>query len=657
MAQPRLRIAGEWFADDRGCRHILRGVNLGGDCKMPYPDGGTHVPSDFSDHREVSFIGRPFPLDEADEHFGRLKSWGFNCLRLLTTWEAVEHAGPGQYDEAYLDYFEALCRRAGEHGFQLFIDFHQDVWSRMTGGDGAPGWTLEAVGLDLTKFHAADAGHVMQHKYDFARGGRQDAYPTMSWSQNYRYPANGIMWTLFFAGANYCPDFTIDGQNVQDYLQGHYLGAMAAVAERVKDMPHVLGFDSLNEPGSGYVGQRLSYRHVEASEAEPAQARPGLAWSPLDGLAVARGMSREIPFLAIDYNKMKVVPVRTETLNPLGVSIWLEGRSCPFEAAGAYRLAGNGIEVLDEDFFACRDGKRVEMAADFMGSFFDKVARRIRAINPDWLLFAELDPGTGFGGHFPPDTPEGTVNASHWYDIVTLVTKLYLYPTAFNPFTGKALEGPAAIEEAYTRQIGRIKEAAASLNGGAGAPTLIGEFGIPFDLAGGAAYQAWAAGDRSAAPWERHVIALDLMYNALDTLLIGSTQWNYTASNRNDAAIGDGWNQEDLSIFSRDQQPGPEDGGRATAGFVRPYARRIAGLPLSMRFERQTREFRFAYRADGPGETEIFVPALHYPEGAEIEVEGAEAVPDWSAQSLVLRAAASGEVRLVLRPLTGMPSD
>ena len=29
-----------------------------------------------------------------------------------------------------------VCRRAGEHGLYVFVDFHQDVWSRMTGGDG-----------------------------------------------------------------------------------------------------------------------------------------------------------------------------------------------------------------------------------------------------------------------------------------------------------------------------------------------------------------------------------------------------------------------------------------------------------------------------------------------------------------------------------------
>ena len=74
--------------------------------------------------------------------------------------------------------------------FYVFVDFHQDVWSRMSGGDGAPGWTFEAVGLDFTKFHAAGAAHVMQYKYDYAKGGRQDAYPQMTWSSNYRLPAN-----------------------------------------------------------------------------------------------------------------------------------------------------------------------------------------------------------------------------------------------------------------------------------------------------------------------------------------------------------------------------------------------------------------------------------------------------------------------------------
>ena len=293
MALQRLQIEGEWFTDGSGHARILRGVNLGGDCKMPFtPNGHTNLPTDFADHRTVSFVGRPFPLAEAGEHFARLKAWGFNCLRLLTTWEAVEHAGPGQYDETYLDYFATLCKMADDYGMYVFVDFHQDVWSRMTGGDGAPGWCFEAVGLDFTKFRAAGAAHVMQYKYDFARGGRQeDNYGTMTWSQNYRYPANAFMWTFFFAGKTFCPDFMIDGRNVQDYLQDHYIGAMEAVARRIKHLPNVIGFDSLNEPGSGYVGHPVSAQASDEGAGKLKHRRPGLDWSVLDGLAVARGVT------------------------------------------------------------------------------------------------------------------------------------------------------------------------------------------------------------------------------------------------------------------------------------------------------------------------------------------------------------------------------
>ena len=107
----------------------------------------------------------------------------------------MEHAGPGIYDKDYLDYFAEVCRKAGEFGLYVFVDFHQDGWSRMSGGDGAPGWTFDSVGLDFTKFHDAGATHVMQYKYDYTSEERrqEDNYPTMTWAQNYRMPGNAIM--------------------------------------------------------------------------------------------------------------------------------------------------------------------------------------------------------------------------------------------------------------------------------------------------------------------------------------------------------------------------------------------------------------------------------------------------------------------------------
>jgi hypothetical protein len=481
---PKLGMKGRWFVDETGRRVILRGVNLGGDCKVPWPDGGTEHPSDFSDHRTVSFIGRPFPLAEADEHLARLRHWGFNCLRLLTTWEAVEHAGPGQYDQAYLDYFAEVSRRAGAFGLYVFVDFHQDVWSRMSGGDGAPGWTFEAVGLDFTKFHAAGAAHVMQHKYDYEKGGRQAAYPQMSWSSNYRLPANAIMWTLFFAGRDMTPDFRIDGRNVQDYLQDHYIGAMRAVAERVKDMPHVIGFDTLNEPGEGWIGEALTRSH-HADSTGMADLRPGLAISPMDALLMARGVPRQVPFLAMDRETRTMKEVREETLNPNGISIWT--RDCPFEQAGAYD-SKNRSAPMNEQFFTHKNGRKLAIEADYMNPFFHRVADAIRAVRNDWLVFAEVSPFRAFAGEgFAPGAPERAVNASHWYDIQTLGSKRFR-PKELreNPDDPEAQD---VVAGKYTAQLAHIAKIADSL-GPDGAPTMIGEFGIPYDLDEGEAYAA-----------------------------------------------------------------------------------------------------------------------------------------------------------------------
>ena len=163
----QLHIDKDWFVDEHGRRTLLRGVNFTASSKIPVkPNGATHIKTDFSNHKEVSFIGHPVPLKEAEEHFTRVKHWGFNCLRFLITWEAIEHAGPKQYDTEFLDYIEEILKIAGEKGFYVFIDPHQDCWSRMSGGDGAPGWTFEKVGIDFTKFHEAGAAWLMQNRYD-----------------------------------------------------------------------------------------------------------------------------------------------------------------------------------------------------------------------------------------------------------------------------------------------------------------------------------------------------------------------------------------------------------------------------------------------------------------------------------------------------------
>ena len=647
MTLPKLHTECLWFVDERDRKVLLRGVNLGGDCKVPYPDGGTHVPSDFSDHREVSFVGRPFPLDEAKEHLSRLRSWGVNVLRLLATWEAVEHRGPGEYDTEYLDYYAEVCRLAGEYGMYVFVDFHQDVWSRMSGGDGAPAWIFETVGLDFTKFHRADAAIVMQHAYDYddPRPRQEDNYPTMCWGSNMNYPVNGIMWTLFFGGRDFAPRFVVDGKNIQDYMQEHYLGCLREVALRVKDMPHVIGFDTLNEPNPGWIEKFLDSTYIKL---EKGRDIIGVVWEPIACLFSSHGNPVTMPVTKTRIFPPGLVVYERRVMNEGGVSIWLPDRTDPFQEAGAWRMTDDGYEIVKNDFFRTVGGRDIDFGRDYLAPFFHRVAETVREIRSDWMMFVERPPEDIYHKQgIPADVPENSVNSTHWYDVVTLGLKRFLGWATFDYFDKRPVLGLSGIERMYRRQLGLINEASRNISGGV--PSLVGEFGIPFDLAGGKAYRRWVKGERSSKIWKSHVTALDAMYNALDALMLNATLWNYTASNSNDLRIGDGWNQEDLSVYSSDQRDNPNDinsGGRALEGFVRPYPQYVQGTPKRIEFKRKAGVFTLVFDADPAidAPTEIFVPSIQYPKGFRVEAAGLDIEEDRLGQRVCLRAGEPGEV-------------
>ncbi len=98
-----------------------------------------------------------------------------------------------------------------------------------------------------------------------------------------------------------------------------------------------------------------------------------------------------------------------------------------------------------------------------------------------------------------------------------------------------------------------------------------------------------------------------------DRRLVGGAVWAYFPSD---------------NTFSVVDVEGQEKGDLVNT-LARPYARRIAGIPTSMQFNLETKEFTFSFRDDPerrpPDPTEIFVPAgRHYPEGVRIEVSAGD---------------------------------
>jgi len=128
MTEFRLVIEDGKFRDVHGRQVTLRGINVAGDAKYPSaPDQPSHVVTDFFDGDNVKFTSRPFPKEDAHLHFSRLKRFGYNTIRYVFTWEAIEAAGPGIYDEEWVQHTIDILRIAKEYGFYIFMDPHQDV--------------------------------------------------------------------------------------------------------------------------------------------------------------------------------------------------------------------------------------------------------------------------------------------------------------------------------------------------------------------------------------------------------------------------------------------------------------------------------------------------------------------------------------------------
>lgn len=624
------------FKDASGRTLLLHGVNLA-DGKFPTSQPShllSSLDTSVENSSKLSYVDSPLPLADADAHLAKLRSLGFNALRLPVVWEALEHAGPGVYDDEHIAYITSLVRLCNAHGFRVLINAHQDLFSRFSGGSGAPLWTLHACGLDPDGFadtHAAiryaewpvdgDAGGK-------GRGEDPKAIPPMMWTSNHSRLACGTLFALFWAGGELAPRCVLDGVNIQEYLQSHYFAAYGRLAEALGDL--AFGWDSMNEPEPGFVG----WGDLAKNERE-ASAMMGSAPTPVQAMRLGVGMEQTVD----RYRLGKTGPHKdgTMTIRP-GRACWLRTEdsrsSWGWQRAGEWTLgtcvwALHGVwdpqtgELKRPGYFAGASGGG-DWKSKYWKPFFDGWTATVCKYSAESVVFIQppiFEPPPpnllsssadlrrlGYSPHFYDAL---TVMKGHWnkywnVDILRLLRGPQDTMTKIKAFK----IGPGGVRTVISQQLGAmacdVETSSGEKSGQPLVPTLIGETGIPFNLDDGKAYED---GDYSS-----HVAAFDTILGGCDDHLLNYTLWAYSAVNSHE--WGDHWNGEDLSIYNSETRSFTGHkflaGCRGAAAWCRPYVQSLDGGILTMAFDLKTSMFVLEIDSHHGGSAVIYTPWLHY---------------------------------------------
>ncbi|ODV80317.1 glycoside hydrolase family 5 protein [Suhomyces tanzawaensis NRRL Y-17324] len=605
------------FVDKHGRKVTLKGINVDGSMKLPaepnlpsYKGDSSKYDDIFFDGDNVTFVGRPFPLDEAHLHFLRIKSWGYNTIRYLLTWEAIEHAGPGKYDDEFVDYTIKILSILHEvGGLYVFLEMHQDVWSRFSGGSGAPMWTLYAAGLQPTRFSVTEAA-IIHNDSRFHDDEALEMYHKMIWASNYKRLATMVMFTLFFSGRTYFPGLVINGQNIQDYLQDHYLNAIAhiwkAVNQKLPEMIKdgtIIGFELMNEPNRGLIGHEdLSF--IPGNQ----QLRVGTTPTVYQSMRLGMGFPCEVD----EYRIALTGPQKfaTRLIDPKGQRSWLSVEEAkvidkkygwkrgPKWKMGECIFAREGIWRWDksidfENFANLTEEKRLDISIGRCElrypNHFNQVSKRhnhcalngimpstinseyfinnnfveyyakfkkiIRDISPDVFVFIQppvLDVPPNLKDDPSEIIDKKTVYCPHYYDGMSLMFKTW--NTKYNVDTlgimrGRYLNPVLGIVFGERAIRNCIKKQFVEMK--REAEEFLGNIPVLMSETG----MPFDMDDKRSYGNGKYIsqtAALDAISNGLESLNMSHTYWCYTSINCHE--WGDRWNNEDFSFWSSDDR-------------------------------------------------------------------------------------------------------
>lgn len=583
------------YCDDAGNIVCLRGVNFDASIKNPaYPKNtNTHTPlcesNTFysSTFDGISYVDHPFPVKDTKIHINRLKSLGYNSIRFPFTWEALEHEGPGKYDYKYMDYVIEVLREINNcNGMYVYLDPHQDVWSRFTGGSGAPLWTLYAAGFEPTRFAQTEAA-ILHNFYIDPKTGKEylnNKFPKMLWPTNYTRLACQTMYTLFFAGKEFAPKCIINDMNIQDFLQQSFVKAIMTFYNRIKSKAPelitdncLIGLETLNEPNQGYVGER-DLGIVPKERSLKLDSTPTAFQSFMLGEGYQCIMDKyEITVFGPSKNK-------TKTVDPKGMKAWMteeerdkidkrmnwtrspewKANTCIWRLHGVWKKSNSEKQqpiLLKSDYFTKLPSNPSVVTNEkyfinnFLLEYFRYTHREFRKLDDTSFLIIQppvmREPPLLKGDS---ELMDGRIIlACHFYDGMSLMYKswnTHYNVDTFGIIRGKysnpafsVVLGEANIRKSLRKQLHEMNEDAKNFVG-KDVPVLFTETGMPFDMND---KQAYTDGNYSA-----QISALDALHYALEGNNISYSLWCYC--NENSHEWGDNWNNEDFSIWSQDDK-------------------------------------------------------------------------------------------------------
>jgi uncharacterized membrane protein HdeD (DUF308 family) len=135
--------SGTWFRDEEKRFVLFRGVNFGSRSKMP-----PYLPIAPLDIHELSQLDLKKEIESVRSGLDLMKNLGFNIVRLLVSWKAIEPRPNPNLDELlpegkkYLEYMKEIIDELHARNIYVILDFHQDIANEVYGGDGFPDWSI-----------------------------------------------------------------------------------------------------------------------------------------------------------------------------------------------------------------------------------------------------------------------------------------------------------------------------------------------------------------------------------------------------------------------------------------------------------------------------------------------------------------------------------